>query len=317
MRQALDIKSQIGKITMLRKILVRILAALVLIALIMAAYLLWARPYQLQWGATQEEIERPMPGDELDSHPTFLATRAITIEGTPHEIWPWLIQMGFDRAGYYGYDIIENAGSKSGAYSAERIIPELQNVKVGDEVPISAAGSWVFYAIEPERYFIWSGKTGEDGFTWALYPIDENHTRLVSRIRWSHHWSQPNLIALDLFTEFTDHLALRKILQGVKGRVEGHIESMAWTNTEFFTYVAVALIFVVAIVLLIMRPFSWRRWLAGLAAGAVWLITWYAPIPAWIGAVLFVCAVYGLWRAHRSNGHWGPNLNKQGSHLTT
>ena len=270
----------------LSMLLIRILAVVTLIAITMAAYLLWARPYQLHWGATQEEIERLMPGDELDPHPTFLATRAITIAGTPHEIWPWLVQMGYDRAGYYGYDIIENLGSKSGPYSAERIIPELQNVKVGDEIPISAAGSWVFYAIEPEGYFIWSGETGEDGFTWALYPIDENHTRLVSRIRWSHHWSQPNLITLDLFTEFTDHLALRKILQGVKGRVEGHIEPTAKINTEFGIYVAAALIFFVAIVLLIVRPLTWGKWLTGLAAGTVWLITWYAPLPIWGGAIL-------------------------------
>lgn len=308
----------------LSMLLIRILAVVTLIAITMAAYLLWARPYQLHWGATEAEIERSMPGDELDTHPTFLATRAITIEGKPHEIWPWLVQMGYNRAGYYGYDIIENIGSTSGPYSAERIVPELQNVKVGDEVPISAAGSWVFYAIEPEHYFIWSGKAGNDGFTWALYPIDENHTRLVSRIRWSHHWSQPNLIALDLFTEFTDHLAIRKILHGVKGRVEGYIQPMAWTNTEFFIYVAVALIFLVAIVLLLVRPLSRRRWLAGLAAGAVWLITWYAPIPAWIGAMLLVCAVYGLWRAFKPNERREPISNKrsspvdkQGSHLST
>ena len=279
-------------------ILIRIFAGLTLLAIIMAAYLLWARPYQMHWGATPEEISRPMPGDELDTHPTFLATRAITIEGTPHEIWPWLVQMGYNRAGYYGYDIIENIGSKSGPYSAERIVPDLQNVKVGDEVPISAAGSWVFYAIEPEHYFIWSGKTGDSGFTWALYPIDENHTRLVSRIRWTHHWSQPSLIGLDLFTEFTDHLAIRKILHGVKGRVEGHIEPTAWTNTEFIIFVATALIFAVEIVLLVVFPLSRRRWLGGIAAGSVWLLTWYAPIPIWIGVILLVLVIYGLWQAY-------------------
>jgi hypothetical protein len=284
---------------MLRKFFARLFASLALIALVMAAYLLWARPYQLHWGATQDEISWPMPGDELDAHPTFLATRAITIEGTPQEIWPWLVQMGYNRAGYYGFDIIENIGSESGAYSAELIVPELQNVKVGDEVPISAAGSWVFYAIESERYFIWSGETAEDGFTWALYPIDENQTRLVSRIRWSHHWSQPNLIALDLFTEFTDHLAVRKILQGVKGRVEGNNESMTQINTEFFIYMITALIFAAVIVLLLVRPLSWDRWLTGLATGIVWLITWYAPISIWLGAILLICAMFGIWRAYK------------------
>ncbi len=286
---------------MFRKILIRISAVATLLVLVMSAYLLLARPYQLNWGATPEEINRPMPGDELDTQPTFLSTRAITIEGTPHEIWPWLVQMGYNRAGYYGYDIIENLGSKSGLHSAERIVPELQDVKVGDEVPISAAGSWVFYAIEPEDYFIWSSKASDCAFTWALYPIDENHTRLVSRIRWSHHWSQPSLLGFDLFTEFTDYLAIRKVLQGVKGRVEGYNEPMAWTNAEFAFYVTGALIFATAIALLIVCAFSRERWLAGLAAGTAWLITWYTPIPIWMGTALLACAVYSLWRAYKSN----------------
>jgi hypothetical protein len=67
-------------------LLVRTLAMLSIVALTMAAYLFWARPYQLRWGATDEEINRVMPGDELDPAPKFLATRAITIDGTPAEI---------------------------------------------------------------------------------------------------------------------------------------------------------------------------------------------------------------------------------------
>lgn len=281
---------------MIRRFLTHLLAGLGLVVIMLTAYLMLARPYQMHWGAAQEEIARSMPGDELDTRPTFLATRAITIKGTPQEIWPWLVQMGYDRAGYYGYDILENIGSKSGPDSAKRIVPELQNLKVGDKVPISPLGSWVVYAMVPESYFIWSDEKSESGFTWALYPIDAHHTRLVSRIRWSHHWSQPGLIAPDLFTEFTDHLAVRKILQGVRGRVEGPIEPTAWTNTEFAIYLAAALTFALAVIMNAARPFSRARWLAGLAAGAVWLVTWYAPIPIWIGPALLVCAIYGLWR---------------------
>jgi len=66
----------------------KVIAVFALVVLVMAVYLLWARPYQLRWGATVEEVNRSMPGDELDSHPTFLATRAITINGTLQEIWP-------------------------------------------------------------------------------------------------------------------------------------------------------------------------------------------------------------------------------------
>ena len=277
----------------------KVIAVFALVVLVMAVYLLWARPYQLRWGATVEEVNRSMPGDELDSHPTFLATRAITINGTPQEIWPWLLQMGYTRAGYYGYDILENLGSPRGIPSAVTILPEFQNFKVGDVVPISAASSMVFYAIEPDRYLIWSGKEGVGGFTWALYPVDAIHTRLVSRIRWTHHWTQPGLFALDLITEFSDHLAVRKVLQGVKGRVENHIEPVAVGTIEFFIYLASALIFLVAVIVNLLRPLTWRGWLSGLAAGATWLITWYAPVPIWIGALLELSVLWAMFAALR------------------
>jgi hypothetical protein len=146
---------------------------------------------------------------------------------------------------------------------------------------------------------IWSGYDDGGGFTWALYPVDEKHTRLVSRIRWSHTWRKPRQLALDLLTEFTDHLAIRKILQGVKGRVEGRIEPMARTYTEFGMYFAAFWIFVGALVLILLRPLTWRRWLAGLAAGAGWLITWYAPISTRIGALLEILVLWGLGGAFR------------------
>jgi hypothetical protein len=272
----------------------RIVAALALGALVMAVYLFWARPYQLRWGATNEEINLTMPGDKLDPNPTFLATRAITIDGTPEEIWPWLIQMGFGRAGFYGYDIIENLGSKNGIRSADRVIPEFQHFKVGDDVPLSAAGGLMFHTIEPNQYMIWSGKDGWGDFNWTLYPLDGNHTRLISRIRWSHHWSQPSQLPMDLFTEFTDHLAVRKILQGIKGRVEGHIEPMAQGNFEFVVYLISVLIFFVAIIMILVRPLTWQRWLTGLAAGITWLITWYAPVTIWVGMVLELCVLWSL-----------------------
>jgi hypothetical protein len=271
----------------------RILAVFILVGLVMAAYLLWARPYQLRWGASEEEVNRPIPGDELHPNPKFLATRAITIEGTREEIWPWLLQMGYGRAGFYGYDILENLGSKRGIHSAERILPEFQHFKVGDEVPISPVAGMVFYAIEPNQYLIWRGEEEKSPgvFTWALYPADKNHTRLVSRIRWSYHWTPLGVLALELFTEFADHIAVRKVLQGVKGRVEGHIEPMAQQNTEVAIYVLAFLIFLVAVILILLRPLTWRSWLAGLAVGLVWLITWYAPVPIWIGGFLVLSAL--------------------------
>jgi hypothetical protein len=274
-------------------------AVLGLVVLILALYFMWARPFQLGWGATSEELSRPMPGDELNPNPKFLSTRAITIDGPPEQIWPWLLQMGYGRAGFYGYDILENVGSKKGIHSAESIIPELQHYGVGDPVPISPAGGLVFYAIEPYQYIVWSGEPGWGGFTWALYPIDQAHTRLVSRIRWSHSWTNPSQLALDLFTEFTDHLAIRKILLGVKGRVEGNIEPMARANIEFGIYLATLLVFLTTLVLLLLEPLTWRRWLVGLAAGLVWLLAWYSALPIWMSAIFELGVLFGALSAFR------------------
>ena len=68
-------------------------------AVLISIYVLLIRPRQLRWGATDEELERQMPGDEIVEHPTFNATRALTIEARPEEIWPWIVQLGVNRAG--------------------------------------------------------------------------------------------------------------------------------------------------------------------------------------------------------------------------
>jgi hypothetical protein len=275
-------------------LLKRTLAILALITLVMTMYFLLARPYQLHWGATNQETSQSMPGDQLDLNPEFFATRAITISGTPEQIWPWLLQMGYGRAGYYGYDIIENLGSPRGIRSSDHILPEFQKFKVGDGVPISSVANMVFYEIEPNRYVIWTGTDYQGSFIWALYPEDEGQTRLVSRIRWSFHWTQPRLLALDIFTEFTDSLAVREILQGVKGHVENKVEPMAKQNTEFVVYTMAALIFIITLIVLLFRPLTWNNWLTGLAGGIAWLVTWYAPVPLWIGVGLEMFVVWRL-----------------------
>jgi hypothetical protein len=254
-------------------------------ALVLGVYLLWARPSQLRWGATSAEIARSMPGDALCLQPTFLATRAITIAATPEAIWPWLVQMGYGRAGFYGYDILENIGSARGMHSATRIVPALQQIAVGDALPLSAAGGLVVNAIAPNQYLVWSGKAGEypGAFTWALYPVDATHTRLESRIQWSHHWTQPLLLVMDLFTEFTDHLAVRKILPGVKDRVEGRGESFAWDTVEFAVLVWAPLTFLAAIWRVLRRPLTLRGGIGALSAGLAWLFVWYAPAPIALG----------------------------------
>ena len=280
----------------------RAFAVLSIVLFVAVGYLAICRPYQLHWGATAAEIERPMPGDELNSNPSFLGTRAITIEGTPDEIWPWLLQMGYGRAGYYGYDLLENAGSPAGLRSADEILPQFQEFVVGDEVPISAVASMTFHTIEPYRHLIWLGGEPNDpgAFTWALYPLDGDRTRLVSRIRWTYHPTSINLLALELFTEFADHIAVRKILQGVKQRVERNIEPMWIQHVELFTFILTFMIFLTTLALLCWRSVTWATWGAGLGAGVIWLTTWYAPVDNWLRVALAIVAIGALFAAQRS-----------------
>lgn len=273
----------------------RLIGAISVLVILVSVYLVLIRPTQLQSGATREEVEGAMPGDDLVSHPTFLATRAITIRGRPEEIWPWIAQMGFDRAGFYGYDLIENLGSKKGIRSAESIVPGLQHPKPGDVMPISSVAHLVFGTIEPDRYLIWQSEViPHDGaFTWALYPINEGHTRLVSRIRLRYHWTSPALV-LDLFTEFADHVAVPKILAGVKGRVEGQgRETLAGEAIEIATWTLALVLLTAGIVFIFRWRRWWRAWCLALGSGFLVLFVLYARTPTWIGSVLG-CAIYAV-----------------------
>jgi len=81
--------------------------SILLIPLLFLAYFIFFRPWQLKWGATAIEIKRPMPGDEIIAKPTFNATRAATINAIAENIYPWIIQMGVTRAGWYSYDLLD------------------------------------------------------------------------------------------------------------------------------------------------------------------------------------------------------------------
>jgi hypothetical protein len=107
---------------------------------------LWftVRPWWHRWGVDPDEATRPLPGDDVVPDAPISDTRAITIAAPPSAIWPWLVQMGFGRGGWYSYDVMDMKGS-----SADRILPELQELAVGDTVPTSPGGGFEVKAIDP------------------------------------------------------------------------------------------------------------------------------------------------------------------------
>lgn len=185
------------------------------------AYLLFVGPWQRRWGATDEEVRRAMPGDEEVERPLMDATRAITINARPEEIWPWLVQIGTGRAGWYSYDWIENRMGLD-VSSAERIIPEFQHLEVGDTIPIAPGLGIPVKVLKPNETLLLVGHDpaiGDTSWSFGLYSIDEKRTRLVTRtrIRWP---LTPGGIVWLLVTEPGSFLMVRKMLLGVKQRAE-------------------------------------------------------------------------------------------------
>jgi hypothetical protein len=120
------------------------------LGLVGAAYVLVVRPRLLRWGATDDEVRRPYPGADLIPGGKRSATMAVTIAASPSRVWPWLVQMGADRAGWYSWDRLDNFGRRS----AERVHPEWQQISVGDRLTAKPDGSewWEVAVLESERF---------------------------------------------------------------------------------------------------------------------------------------------------------------------
>ncbi|HSI73047.1 MAG TPA: hypothetical protein VK934_07700 [Fimbriimonas sp.] len=117
-----------------------------------------SRPWQLHWGATAEEIGRSMPGDERQ--PRFdQIDHVITVNAPPEKVWPWLIQLGQDKAGFYSYDSLERLIGMP-VHNRYEIRPEWQKLKVGDYVRTYAdrdAAMWRVSALEPNKLMVLDG----------------------------------------------------------------------------------------------------------------------------------------------------------------
>src|SRR5919202_6937513 len=116
----------------------------------LATYERWVKPWQQRWGATAEEVSAALPGDDLTAEPASQVTRALTVAAPPGDVWPWLVQLGADRAGFYSYDWLENLFGL-GIHSASEVVPEWRQVAVGDVVYADRArtGGWTVVDVVP------------------------------------------------------------------------------------------------------------------------------------------------------------------------
>lgn len=187
------------------------------VAALAASYWRWVRPWQLTWGSTAAEVARALPGDDVVDRPSFNATRAVTVAAPPENIYPWLVQMGLGRAGWYSYDVLDNLARPS----ATEILPQHQHIEVGDVVPMSPDGlqGMRVLAFEPDHWLLWGDAIGDSTWVWEIQPGEDGTSRLVSRVRMRYRWLSPSII-FGLLVEFFDIAMMRRAMLGIKERAE-------------------------------------------------------------------------------------------------
>jgi hypothetical protein len=186
-----------------------------------AAYVYVVRPWHLGWGATEDEARAPLPGDELVSRPNMEATHAITIEAPVAEVWPWIVQIGQDKGGFYSYTWLENL---VGCHmrNAESVMPELQQLKVGDTVRLHPQVPPLPVLIcEPPRTLVLGNNMdypGTRGF--YLKEVDAGTTRLIVRGRGDWREGLKSWLGAHMLFEPAHFIMERKMLLGIKERAE-------------------------------------------------------------------------------------------------
>jgi hypothetical protein len=177
------------------------------------------RRRHLRWGATAAEVASALPGDELQSQAQFECTRAVTIDAPPEAVWPWLVQVGCLKAGFYSNDLLDNLAVPS----AREIVKEFEQLEVGQWVSMAPtpteATAFRVDSFAVNRWLLW--RKPDSTWVWTLTDIGQGRTRLVTRVRAFHDWKKPLGAMLSvLLMEFGDFAMMRRMLLGIKERAE-------------------------------------------------------------------------------------------------
>ena len=130
------------------------LLTLLVMPALLALYWFPIRRWMNQWGATPSDRDRVMAGDGLLVDWTYSGTTAVTVSAAPEQIWPWLVQIGYQRGGLYSYDWLDRLFGYLDRPSATRILPEFQRLAVGDHIPLGRGPSWPVAIVEPNRALV-------------------------------------------------------------------------------------------------------------------------------------------------------------------
>ncbi len=207
------------------------------------------------WGVDPIEASKSLAGDDLVPTPTAIITRGITIDAPPEAVWPWLVQMGFDRAGWYSYDRMDTRGK-----STDTILPAFQGLAVGDVMPVSPDGGFAVKVLDPGRALVLYTDTAlvesqaeavapsdpadvpaglaasgamlrqiprnfAASWAFALEPLDGGQTRLIERFRARFGPSGPAFKVVGPFMGFGVFVMLQRQMLGIRDRA--HLTAVA------------------------------------------------------------------------------------------
>ncbi len=254
------------------------------------------------WGATEEEIGRPMPGDEILPQPDLTWTHGITIQAPPGEVWPWIAQLGDDRGGFYSYTFIENLIDPDDRYhNADEILPAFQDPQPGEGLIMDYL---IVDRVEPGQYLLaqladLSEMEGSPlpsgGWTWLwhLYPMGEDATRLVVRMR-IQLGEIPGSALMTGVMDVGGFVMERRMMQGIKDRAEGRFDPAGIEAVEIGLWVVALLVGLAGAVLFLAR----RAWqipllIAVLAVLSLLAFTFLQP-PIWIRLLIDAVLIGGL-----------------------
>jgi hypothetical protein len=218
-----------------------------------------ARRWWKTWGVAPDEASKPLPGDGIVPDPVAIETRGITIDAPPSAVWPWLVQMGYGRAGWYSYDQLDQRG-----VSAQEVVPAWQDLKVGDILPTHPGGGFEVAIVESQQALVVRsdtalvkaqaeaakaapigsldtttvgvqasgailGSTPQDfSASWAfvLEPVGEDRTRLIERFRIWYGEGSPAARFVMPFVGFGVFVMLQRQMTGIRERAEHHLEAV-------------------------------------------------------------------------------------------
>jgi hypothetical protein len=219
----------------------RIANALALGLIVFTALIPILRPGYLSWGSTTAELRAALPGDELAPSPDYQVQHGVTIASPAQQVWPWLAQIGQDKAGFYSYSLLENLVGLR-IRNAQSIHPEWQDIQAGDLVRAVPPGwfggrfdanpGWRVARVDPGRAIVL-----QNWGAFVLLPVDEHTTRLVIRSR-GHNRGGVAAAALApvgaMVFEPIHFLMQRRMMIGIKERAERFAPPVPGTMARVF-----------------------------------------------------------------------------------